>query len=192
MKKDTLFIIACLISIAIQAQSLEMFKQDPAEHLKFMGIELTGSISSFHKKLLAKGLTVSPKSKEQPVGVRTFDGTFSGEKAEIIVWYDPQSKEVYRANAIISRDKKNMVEQLMENMENKLDMKYGTNYKVSEEAEDDDGYKFTKHVYVVNYGTISMFITSMDYEEETEYLLHLDYQDSYNTKKSMKSELDDL
>ena len=135
MKKIILFIIVCLISTATQAQSLELYKQEPAEHLKFMGIELNGSISSFQKKLLAKGLTVSPKSKEQPTGMRTFDGTFSGEKSEIIVWYNPQSKEVYRAKAIISRDKKNMVEQLMENMENKLDLKYGTNYKVSEKAD---------------------------------------------------------
>lgn len=55
--------------------------QESKEHLKFMGIELNGTIADFQTKLLAKGLTISPQSKLQPTGIRVFDGTFSGEDA---------------------------------------------------------------------------------------------------------------
>ena len=130
MKKITFIIMACLMTIYAQAQT-------SSEHMKFMGIELNGSISDFQTKLLAKGLTVSPRSKSLPTGMRSFDGAFSGEDAEIVVWYNPRTKDVYRAKAIISRYGKDSIEQLMRNMERKLDAKYGTEDKLSEKVKDD-------------------------------------------------------
>ena len=130
MRKVAFIIITCLIAVIAQAQ-------EPKEHLKFMGIELNGTIADFQTKLQAKGLTVSPQSKQHPTGVRVFDGTFSGEDAQIVVWYNPRTKEVYRAKAVISRYGKDLVEQLQRSMERKLDAKYGTEYKHSEEMEDD-------------------------------------------------------
>ena len=47
MKKSMMLIIVCLMSMCIQAQT---------EHLKFMGIPLTGSITAFQEKLKAKGI----------------------------------------------------------------------------------------------------------------------------------------
>lgn len=78
MKKVALIIIACLMALNVQAQ-------EQKKHLKFIGIELNGTIADFQTKLLAKGLTVSPLSKQQPTGVRMFNGTFSGEDAQIVV-----------------------------------------------------------------------------------------------------------
>ncbi|MDO4932961.1 MAG: hypothetical protein Q4E63_10035, partial [Prevotellaceae bacterium] len=71
MKKLAVIIIACLIGLIAQAQ-------EPKGHLKFMGTELNGSITDFQKKLQAKGLTISPQSKQQPIGIRIYEGTFSG------------------------------------------------------------------------------------------------------------------
>ena len=64
-------------------------------HIKFMGIELNGTVTDFQSKLQAKGLTLSSVSSESPSGIRVFDGVFSGEDAQIVVWYNPRSKQVY-------------------------------------------------------------------------------------------------
>lgn len=56
MKKVALIIITCLMALNVQAQ-------EQKKHLKFIGIELNGTIADFQTKLLAKGLTVSPLSK---------------------------------------------------------------------------------------------------------------------------------
>ena len=56
-----------------------------AEHLKFMGIPLTGTITQFQQKLTAKGVTHDKKaSATAPIGTRIFSGKFAGAKAEII------------------------------------------------------------------------------------------------------------
>lgn len=183
MKKVLLMLFGCLFALAIQAQS---------EHLKFMGIELNGTITEFQAKLLAKGLRISPQSKQQPTGMRAFDGTFSGEDAQIVVWYNPRNKEVYRAKAIISRYGKDLVEQLLRNMERKLDAKYGTECKQSEEVEDDHMQKFIQHSYLVENGTIDLFIISTGYSSQSKFFLHVDYKDMVNYKKNTKDEMDDL
>ena len=185
MRKVAFFIIACLMVVIAQAQ-------EPKEHLKFMGIELNGTIVDFQTKLLAKGLTVSPQSKQQPTGVRVFDGTFSGEDAQIVVWYNPRTKDVYRAKAIISRYGKDLVEQLQRSMERKLDAKYGTEYKHSEEVEDDHLQEFIQHSYLVGNGAIDLFIVSTGYSAQNNFFLHVDYKDMVNFKKNTQDEMDDL
>lgn len=185
MRKVAFIIIACLMALNVQAQ-------EPKEHLRFMGIELNGTIADFQTKLLAKGLTVSPQSRQQPTGVRVFDGTFSGEDAQIVVWYNPRTKEVYRAKAVISRYGKDLVEQLQRSMERKLDAKYGTEYKQSEEVEDDHLQKFMQHSYLVENGTIDLFIVSTGYSAQSNFFLHVDYKDMVNFKKNTQDEMDDL
>lgn len=185
MKKSVFIIITCLIAIAIQAQ-------EPKGHLKFMGIELNGTINDFQAKLLSKGLTLSPQSKQQPTGSRLFDGTFSGEDAQIIVWYNPRTKQVYRAKAIISRYGKDLVEQLMRNMETKLDAKYGKKNKESGKVEDDYLQEFTQHSYIEENGTIDMFISSTGYSAQNTFFLHIDYRDKENYIKNTQDEMDDL
>ena len=185
MRKIAFIIIACLILINVQAQ-------ESKGHVKFMGIELNGTITDFQTKLLNKGLTVSPQSKQQPTGVRLFDGTFSGEDAQIVVWYNPRNKEVYRAKAVISRYGKDLIEQLQRNMERKLDTKYGTEYKHSEEVEDDHLQKFIQHSYLVENGTIDLFIVSTGYSAQNNFFLHVDYKDMVNFNKNTQDEMDDL
>lgn len=185
MKKLAFIVIACLMTIYVQAQ-------EPKGHLKFMGIELNGTITDFQTKLLSKGMTVSPHSKQQPTGVRVFDGSFSGEDAQIVVWYNPRSKEVYRAKAIISRYGKDLVEQLQLSMERKLDAKYGTEYKQSEEVEDDYLQKFIQHSYLVENGTIDLFVVSTGYTTQSNFFLHVDYKDMVNFRKNTQDEMDDL
>ena len=67
MRKLVLILITLIVAIAAQAQG---------EHLKFMGIELKGSITEFQQQLLTKGMRVSYVSKGLPEGERVYDGRF--------------------------------------------------------------------------------------------------------------------
>ena len=85
-----------------------------------------------------------------------------------------------------------MVEQLQRSMERKLDAKYGTEYKQSEEVEDDHLQRFMQHSYLVDNGTIDLFIVSTGYSAQNNFFLHVDYKDMVNFKKNMQDEMDDL
>ena len=185
MKK--LIFLLLLISLSFTTKSWGQ-----TEHLKFMGIPLSGTISVFQTKLLAKGLNVSPQSKQQPNGIRVYDGIFSGENAQIVVWYNPRTQEVYRAKAIIKRYGKDLIEQLMGSMEKKLDVKYGTLNKHSDEVEDDHLQKFVQHSYLERNGSIDLFIVSTGYSSQTNFFLHVDYKDKENYAKNTQDEMDDL
>lgn len=185
MKKILSIFVMAFFALAICAQ-------DSAEHLKFMGIELNGPITDFQKKLLAKGLTVSSSSNQLPAGMRSFDGTFSGEEAEIIVFYNTRSKEVYRAKAMISRKGKDSIEQLMSKMGSKLDAKYGTDSKISDKVKDDYLQEFTQYNYITGNGSIGLFISSTGYSDQSLFYLQIDYQDKVNLLKNTQDEMDDL
>ena len=187
MKKLSLIIFASLFFIfnCIMAQST-------SEHMKFMGIELNGTISSFHSKLLAKGMTVSPLSDKTKSGVRVYDGVFSGEKAEVIVHYNPRTNEVYAAKALITRYGKDMIEQLMNSMESKLDIKYGTQNKRSEQFQDDHLHQFPRHFYTLDNGVINLYITSTGYSSQNDFFLNIEYLDLENYQRNVSNEIEDL
>lgn len=88
MKKYLTLILFVLMSITAAAQ-----------HMKFMGIPLNGTIAQFTTKLQSKGITISPTNKYSGAGCRYFSGSFFGKRAEFYVYYIPSSKLVYRAKA---------------------------------------------------------------------------------------------
>ena len=178
------------LTLAISLISVIAFAQN--SHIKFMGIELNGTISEFQTKIQAKGATVSPDSKSYPNGIRAYNGTFSGEKATILVWYNERTKQVYRAKAIVNRYGKDLIEQVMTKMEGKLDIKYGTDCKESELVEDDHLHEFKQSVYSLENGTIGLFITSGGYSDQEQFSLHIDYYDKENFAKITVQEMDDL
>lgn len=185
MKKVAFIFCVCLLALSVQAQ-------DPTTHLKFMGIELNGNINDFQTKLLGKGLTISKMNNQYPTGIRAYDGIFSGENAEILVWYNPRSKQVYRAKAIISREGKDLIEQLKTSFENKLDLKYGTENKTTNSFKDERLHEFNQESYFVGNGTIDLFIVSTSYIAQSTFYLHIDYKDLENYAKNTADEMDDL
>lgn len=185
MKRIAFIICICLFALSSQAQ-------EPENHLKFMGIELNGTITDFQKKLSAKGVTVSPQSKYQPNGMRLFNGSFSGEKADIVVFYNPHTKGVYRAKAMIKRYGKDSVTQLMNSMKNKLDAKYGTDNKNSDIVKDDYLHEFMQYSYDLQEGIIGLFISSTGFSDQNDFYLQIDYADRINNIKNIQEELDDL
>lgn len=185
MKKAILLTLFCITSMIA-------FSQSEGTHLKFMGIELDGTINEFQEKLLKKGVTIDPGSKLLPNGIRSFKGKFSGEEADIAVFYNPQDKTVYRAKAMITRYGKDSIERLMSTFENKLDLKYGTDNKHTSSERDDKYNKFNQHVYSVENGRISLFIIAGDGLNYGEYYLHVDYHDWVNNLMNTMDEMDDL
>lgn len=162
------------------------------DHLKFMGFELNGTISDYHKKLLSKGIQISANNSSLPVGQRSYQGIFSGNDAEIVVWYNPRTKNVYRAKAIIKRKGKNLIQQLQSDIKAKLDAKYMSATKSQELVKDDYMHEFYQYSYSLPNGMIGLFITSTNYSNLNDFYLHIDYIDRENNLKSKIDEMDDL
>ncbi len=88
MKKIISILFVLCLCMAASAQ----------QHMKFMGIPLDGTVDNFALKLKAKGVTYNAvKSKDAGPGIRVFNGTFVGEDAMIVVFYNNKSKMVYSA-----------------------------------------------------------------------------------------------
>lgn len=86
MKKIISVLFALCLCMAASAQ----------QHMKFMGIPLDGSIDNFTLKLKAKGVTYdAAKSKILPPGSKLYNGTFMGEKATFVVYFNTKSKVVF-------------------------------------------------------------------------------------------------
>lgn len=103
--KKLLFTLCCMIfAIASFAQS--------NVHIKFMGIPITGTIAQFQAKLVAKGCTYNKvASASISNGTRAFKGTFVGNKVDIYVYYDTNTKIVYRTKAVVSGVSEDIAEQ---------------------------------------------------------------------------------
>ena len=183
MKKISLFICLYFCAITICAQ----------EHLKFMGIPLTGTISQFQTKLQAKGVFLNDfLSSNTPSGTRIFNGTFSTHKAMIIVWYNKETKIVYGAKAVIEDLSEKTVQERFDEFARKLRLKYGE----QGETDEDGNLSFT----VLNtekdmiLGIISVYkrknedLSGYPYH----YTLHIEYNDFANYVVNAASELEDL
>lgn len=161
-----------------------------AQHMKFMGIPLDGTISSFTTKLQVKGVKISPYNKYASVGHRLFCGTFYGQKADIFVFYNPSTKIVYRAKALINRQDLNQLKDLYDNISASIDSKYkgrhkeGT-YEGRESMHYDIDLKTSADYYE---GIIDLYFS----EDDDAYYLHVDYYDEANMRKHVRSINNDI
>ena len=116
--KKLLFTLCCMIfAIASFAQS--------NVHIKFMGIPVTGTIAQFQAKLVAKGCTYNKvASASISNGTRAFKGTFVGNKVDIYVYYDTNTKIVYRTKAVVSGVSEDIAEQEYSKVKKLLSQKY--------------------------------------------------------------------
>lgn len=89
MKKYFLFILISCISLSISAQ-----------HLKFMGLPIDGTITSFNSKLLTKGFRISPKNKTEGPGARVYRGKFANMPCDITMQYSTKTNIVFACNAV--------------------------------------------------------------------------------------------
>lgn len=174
-------IISTLFCLLI---TLTSFAQSSSEHLKFMGVPITGTITQFQSKLTQKGCTYDKDSAKLSAGRRAFNGTFAGNKVWIGVYYDTKTKIVYRVKAIIEHNSEKIAEQRYAKMLDLFKQKYDT----SDFSYDTQDGKDALSIYLSN-GTIDMFFVKNDYDD---YDVHIDYWDYLNNKKFNKSNLDDI
>ncbi|WP_051652031.1 hypothetical protein [Prevotella sp. P6B1] len=186
MKKITLSLIACLISLMVSAQ---------VEHMKFMGIPLNGTITSFQSKLQAKGVKYDPiGSKQLGFGCRCFKGTFSNEKADFYVYYNEKTKIVYRAKAVITCYNKEDGNRKFATFYGMLKSKYsdGEFYDGEQEGHPTLSILVPGSKQEKALGYVGLYIANSSVPYIDEVYLHIDYEDLANKNSSQKKNMDDL
>lgn len=175
MKRTILFFVLCMIWGATFAQ----------QHMKFMGIPLDGTISTFTTKLKAKGVKISPNNSQSSAGCRWFVGSFFGQSAKIYVYYNPTTKIVYRAKAVIEGDKFERLKDIYDEISASIDSKYlGRHKEDTYEGRISVRYDIDLESSANFYeGAIDLFFSDNGLTYYTTYYLHIDYYDEVNRRK---------
>ncbi len=203
MKKIIMLWLFAIISIVGIAQNT-------TEHLSYMGIPITGTITQFQAKLQAKRCSLDKQtSNSLEVGCRAFKGNFIGNKVTIFVYYDENTKVVYRVKSVISKISENIADQKYEYIKNMLLQKYGMTYSNYGEQTGKESFSILVEGKLLNpkmdltslplssngfKGNIDLFIA----KDETflsypfDYNLHIDYYDAINYEKHLNRDLEDI
>lgn len=183
MKKNIVILIVFLMnSIIIWGQ----------KHVEFQGIPIDLTISQFSSKLRDKNFIANTSKSATNEPIKYFDGYFFGKKCELLVFYNPKSKIVYRTKVIIDCSSKRAADDLIEDLKNGYNRKYG---EWSYENFNVDGYPGWRRTFVdknfssyneeiIGYlviGEVQMWISYFSYTDE--YLVHIDYYDAVNVGK---------
>lgn len=179
-----------LIAILLLVLPLSM----SAQHLKFMGIPLNGTITTFTTKLKAKGFKISPHNKDL-VACRGFVGTFYNKEADVYVYYDDKSKGVYRAKAVIDNDDESRITSLMSELEVSLKKKYDT-FSYPGTQDNHDSYRIPifndKADKLLGYIDLYISVYKAFEWSDPSYSLHIDYIDYLNEESAQQSKEADL
>lgn len=171
-----------------------------AQHLKFMGIPLDGSIANFHSRLIAKGLTPEKEfNATSPVGSRMFNGSFCGYKSDFFVYYNPKTKIVYRSKAVIDDRNLENIERAYKEIKDMINEKYKDAYSKDYFGGEHRSIRFflmkegtTAWDLDNSQGTIDLYITEQGEYFYKTYFLHIDYIDRINSEKNQSSNSNDL
>lgn len=177
--------------------SMFAFVANAQKHLSFMGIPLNGSVTSFQQKLAAKKVWPDKELNALlSVGMRAFNGPFSGYDSKICVYYNEKSKNVYRAKATITYTDENITLDRYDEFKKLLCEKYKTGRFLEGTK---DGY-YTYTIIVPDekdpeniIGEIDLYISKFELTPiEYQYILHIDYVDWANRDKNKEEKLSDL
>lgn len=186
------------------------FAQNANGHLKFMGIPITGTISQFHTKLVAKGCTYDKvESSSNSAGMRIFKGNLAQNEVKIIVYYNTKTKIVYRVKALIYGIPEVLATQKYNEFKSFLTVKYDSRYTKTSSFEGKeliqylalkdkntsiDPENLPSRLSDVAFGVIKLYISKdlEDWNSPYNYYLHIDYYDQINNEKNNKNILDDL
>ena len=169
-----------------------------------MGIPLTGTITQFQTKLQAKGVTYDKVSSLQmQSGIRVFNGTFSGYKSTIYVYYDSDTKLVYSARAYIFELSEERAKQVFEDLKYKIQTKYKEYYIAPEEYDKDDKYSMiTLNKNDIDTGADDIGVVGIISVHKSEnenslgypyhYNVYISYEDIINSAKLIEKEMDDI
>jgi hypothetical protein len=165
-----------------------------AQHMKFMGIPLDGTITTFTAKLQAKGAKISPYNSKIGAGCRWFVGSFFGEDANIFVYFDTKSKVVYRAKAVIESEDFSQLKRIYNDISESIDSKYDATCTVDRH----NNYESTSYSVDLKTsadfyeGIIDLYFDDNGSTYSKKYVLHIDYYDWANRRKYIRSINDDI
>lgn len=156
-----------------------------AQHMKFMGIPLDGTIANFTTKLKAKGIEISPNNRMLDAGCRWFKGYFYGKAAEIYVYYDPATKIVYRAKAVIEDSDYDRLKGIYDEILTSIEEKYlGRHKQDTYEGYPSTLFQIDLQTSADYYeGNIDLFFSDNGLTYYKTYYLHVDYYDEANKRK---------
>ncbi len=184
MKKSILLFVFCLLSVISQAQ---------AEHLKFAGIPITGTIEQFQQQLLTKGFKQNTINKFEideldgtlaPEGKRIYQGKFVNQKAKIKVFFDTKTKQVFKVQVYFTKLDKNSAQIKLEYFKGLLSNKYGAaNMKEHNQSKEFPGFLLT-----ANGGQIYGYVS----KSSIFYGTYIQYTDSINEENHRHQMLNDL
>ena len=196
MKRFALVIFACLMAFVAHAQT---------EHLKFSGIPINGTLSQFQSKLVGKGYTEDKLlNNYSSGGSKFYKGNFIGNRVTLIVYYDQDTKNVYRVKAVIRGLTEDMAENKLSDIKDKLQSKYEDCYYSDDEKDGRPSFSILPKRKLIadefetkwhnSYGEIDLFISKNEDLSDYPYHfnLHIDYNDQINSDKHENKVMDDL
>lgn len=185
MKK--VFLLSCILLLTLVTH---------AQHLKFMGIPINGNIDVFQTKLAQKGIKVSELNKTAPVGVRVFKGYFTNEKANIVVFYNIKTKNVYKCRVAFDKVYETIdnVRSDFDYYKEKLNQKYvGLTSDMIDEHNDDNSYSIMVIQPPVRVGATVLGVIGLEIREnDYDYSLWIDYTDIQNSTNNEEQSTNDL
>ena len=167
------------------------------EHLSFIGIPINGDINTFQSKISSKGFRPYKELNQLvPNGIRAFRGDFAGEPANVIVFYNPQTKIVYKVRAAINKEDEASKNRLVVRFENAIKNNHNspiefensnsfakqTIFAILTKSKDyltgtinlfsnnESFNKDNKYYYSKSFNNYSIIV---DYKDQTNYILHL-------------------
>lgn len=171
-----------------------------AEHLEFMGIPLTGTITNFQSKLQAKGCSLAKWNNEVPTGIRAFTGVFAGKDCNIYIWFNHRTQQVFRARAVVDCSSLEVAHSTFNYYKELLLQKYQENALTSDMLDnpEDDEYEFDMVVIHTPVevgsqalGTIALGIIEYDTYPKS-YGVTITYEDWDGSKQNDQNLLNDL
>lgn len=187
MNKVFSVLFALFICVTISAQS----------HMKFMGIPLNGTIETFAQKLKAKGITYDAvKSRAMGPGGKFYNGTFMGEKATFMVFFNAKSRIVFGVSVEMSYTSFDLAFVPFKNIAEQLQKKYPK--AVLEGSKDSKGNLDGLEFHIPNeeetqrIGVIIQTLNKSDDYLKDDCTISLMYTDVANFKKSESINNEDL
>lgn len=183
MKQISLTLLLCLITILSYGQD---------KHLTIMGIPITGNITTFQQKLLAKNYRLDSKeNKSLPVGQREFKGRFSGYECSLRAYYFPDDKTVYKVRVAIDFQNATNADNAYKEIKRNLLRKYK---KASAKTGSRDGHESISAMIIDDDDDILGFIDLLVFEGDDTYesILVMGYTDMDGSAKEEKKHTDDL
>lgn len=165
-----------------------------AQHMKFMGIPLDGTIANFTTKLQAKGISIHPNNNKVDSGCRWFQGYFFGKSADIYIYYDASTKIVYRGKAVIEDTDYERLKNLYDDISSSIDDKYlGQHKEETYKGYPSINYQIDLQTSADYYeGNIDLYFTDNGFTYYKTYYLHVDYYDETNQRKHDRSINNDI